>query len=92
MKCLIDVTGIDRSRLSPYHIGFILGPCINASGRLDSAQRALLMFTCDTYEEALPVAMELKELNDSRKELTERYLDKAVKIITEKGRQYGIIK
>lgn len=81
MKSLIDVTGIDRSKLSPYHIGFILGPCINASGRLDSANRALLMFTSDTYEEALPIAMELKELNDSRKELTERYLDKAVEII-----------
>lgn len=81
MKSLIDVTGIDRSKISPYHMGFILGPCINASGRLDSAQRALRMFMSNTYEEAFPIAMELKELNDSRKELTERYLNKAVEII-----------
>ncbi len=87
MNCLIDVTGVDRSRLAPYHIGFILGPCINATGRLDSAFRALEMFNAETYEEALMAANELKSLNDSRKELTDHYRDEAVEMIDKAGRE-----
>ncbi|MBR5766237.1 MAG: single-stranded-DNA-specific exonuclease RecJ [Lachnospiraceae bacterium] len=81
MNCLIDVTGIDRNRLSPYHIGFILGPCINATGRLDSANRALDMFMAASHAAALKTAEELKSLNESRKEMTERFKEKAVDMI-----------
>jgi single-stranded-DNA-specific exonuclease len=78
MSCLIDVQKVDRSRLSPYHIGFILGPCINATGRLDSPVRALEMFMKDSHEEALAIAAELKSLNDVRKEMTEQYTGLAI--------------
>ncbi|MCR5356726.1 MAG: single-stranded-DNA-specific exonuclease RecJ [Lachnospiraceae bacterium] len=81
MNCLIDVTGIDRMRISPYHIGFILGPCINATGRLDSATRALDMLMASSHEEALKTAEELKSLNDSRKEMTDKFRDKAIEMI-----------
>lgn len=73
MNCLMDVQKVDRSRLSPYHIGFILGPCINATGRLDSPKRALEMFLKGSHEEALAIALELKDLNDKRKDMTEHY-------------------
>ncbi|MCR4807300.1 MAG: single-stranded-DNA-specific exonuclease RecJ [Lachnospiraceae bacterium] len=85
MQCLIDVTGVDRNRLSPYHIGFILGPCINATGRLDSADRALSMFLTDDHAKALTIAGELKSLNDSRKDKTEYYKNKAIEMIEESG-------
>ena len=78
MKCLIDVKKIDRDRLSPYHIGFILGPCINATGRLDTPTRALEMFMKEDPGEALLIAGELSSLNDSRKDLTERYSKEAI--------------
>ncbi len=81
MRCLIDVTGVDRGRLSPYIIGFVLGPCINATGRLDTAGRALEMFLEENHEEALKTALELKSLNDSRKDLTEKFRFKAEEII-----------
>ena len=73
MNCLMDVQKVDRSRLSPYHIGFILGPCINATGRLDSPKRALEMFLKESHGEALAIALELKDLNDKRKDMTEHY-------------------
>ncbi len=81
MKCLIDVTGLDRGRLSAHHIGFVLGPCINATGRLDLADRALALFMQDKYEDALMIATELKSLNDSRKDMTERFKDTAFGMI-----------
>ena len=81
MNALIDAVRIDRSSLTPYSIGFILGPCINATGRLDSAVRALDMFMSGTYEEAFKTAQELKSLNDSRKEMTELYKKQALDMI-----------
>lgn len=81
MNALIDAVRIDRNAMTPYTIGFVLGPCINATGRLDSADRALKMFGSDSYEEAFGMAQELRELNDSRKELTELYRKAAVDII-----------
>lgn len=78
MKALIDVTGVDRAKLSPYHIGFILGPCINATGRLATANNALNLFLSESEREAALIANELKSLNDSRKDLTERFLEEAI--------------
>ncbi len=81
MRCLIDVTNVDRNRLSPYIIGYVLGPCINATGRLDTAKRALEMFLKDSHDEALKIALELKALNDSRKDLTDKYRTQAEELI-----------
>lgn len=81
LKALMDVNEIDRSKLSSYHIGFILGPCLNATGRLDTAVRATALFQAEGTAEAVRIAMELKELNDSRKDMTVRGVEQAVSLI-----------
>ena len=81
LKALIECTGIDVDRLNAYHIGFVLGPCINASGRLDTAKRALELLNARTRREAVMLAEDLKALNDSRKEMTERGVAEAVNVI-----------
>ena len=81
LKALIECTGIDTERLNTYHIGFVLGPCINASGRLDTAKRALELLNARTRREAVMLAEDLKALNDSRKEMTEKGVEEAVQLI-----------
>ena len=83
MQALITVNGLNDKPLSAYHIGFVLGPCLNATGRLDTAYRALQMFTTHDSAEAVTIAGELKELNDSRKNMTLRGTEQAVRLIEE---------
>lgn len=75
---LIRVNNLERENISPYHIGFILGPCLNASGRLDTAKRALQLLLADSREEAAVLAGDLKNLNESRKDMTAHGLEKAI--------------
>ena len=77
LKALIECTGIDKNSLNSYHIGFVLGPCINASGRLDTAKRALELLRAGTQKEADILAGDLKALNDSRKDMTEEAVKQA---------------
>ena len=72
LRALMTCTNIPKDGISPYHIGFILGPCLNASGRLDTAKRALELLEAKDPAEAAILAEDLKALNDSRKELTEK--------------------
>lgn len=81
LKALMECTGVPVERLSAYHIGFVLGPCINASGRLDTAKRALELLTASSRREAVMLAGDLKALNDSRKEMTEKGVQDAVKLV-----------
>ena len=83
LRALITVNGLEQKALSPYHIGFVIGPCLNATGRLDSATRALELF--DTQEEAKAaiIAGDLKALNDSRKEMTAKGVEEAIHQIEE---------
>lgn len=81
MSALIEVNDISRDRLSAFHIGFVLGPCINASGRLDTAKRALELLNTENRALALERARELKELNDERKALTEQGVEAATELI-----------
>lgn len=81
LKALIECTGVDVDRLNAYHIGFVIGPCINASGRLDTAKRALELLNARTRRDAVMLAEDLKALNDSRKEMTERGVAEAVDLI-----------
>ena len=67
LRALIECTGVQVERLSAYHIGFVLGPCLNASGRLDTAKRALELLCAKTKKEADILAGDLKALNDNRK-------------------------
>ncbi len=70
LKALIDVNGLKCEDIRSYHIGFVIGPCINAGGRLDTAKRALELFSARDKGVADRLAGDLKALNDSRKELT----------------------
>ena len=81
MSALIEVNELARDTLSAFHIGFVLGPCINASGRLATAKRALELLDTKDPTLAMERAAELKELNDERKELTEQGLAQAVDLI-----------
>lgn len=81
LKALIQCTGIDVENLNTYHIGFILGPCINACGRLDTAKRALELLNASNRREAVMMAEDLKALNESRKEMTEQGVEKAIQMI-----------
>lgn len=81
LRSLIKVNGLDESDICAYHIGFVLGPCINASGRLDTAKRALALLLAETEGEALQMAEELKSLNDERKSMTLEGFEKAVELV-----------
>lgn len=70
LRALLTANELTQKRLTGYHVGFILGPCLNATGRLDTAARALAMFRTKDQAEAVTIAGELKALNDSRREMT----------------------
>ncbi|MFR5356262.1 MAG: single-stranded-DNA-specific exonuclease RecJ [Clostridia bacterium] len=78
ISALIEVNEISRETISAFHIGFVLGPCINASGRLDTAKRALDLLKTTDYEKALVNAAELKALNDERKSMTDDGVQQAL--------------
>nr|WP_315104331.1 single-stranded-DNA-specific exonuclease RecJ [uncultured Catonella sp.] len=81
LKALLEVSGLtDRAEITVYHCGFILGPMINASGRLESAVKAIELFLEKNREEALITAKELQELNNERKDITELSLIRAAEI------------
>lgn len=81
LKALIRVNGLDPDQISAYHIGFVLGPCINASGRLDTAKRALGLLLAENDQDALILAQELKDLNDERKDMTRKGVEQAIELI-----------
>ena len=81
LKALIRAIGLEDQKITSYDIGFRLGPCINASGRLDTAMRSLALLQSEDEEEAAKLAGDLKALNDSRKALTEKGTEEAYKLI-----------
>ena len=87
MQALLAVNDLKDKTLSAYHIGFVLGPCLNATGRLDTAHRALQMFRSRDMGQAVSIAGELKELNDSRKNMTLQGVEQAVKLTEQGGAQ-----
>lgn len=87
LRSLIEVNGLERDSIGAYHIGFVLGPCINAGGRLDTAKRALELFASEDKEAADRLAGDLKALNDSRKELTKDGVEEAVHQVLDTGRR-----
>lgn len=78
LRKLVEKTGLDITDLSAYHIGFVIGPCLNAGGRLQTAKAALRLFLSEDEEEAERLAEELKELNDIRKDMTKKGEDEAI--------------
>ena len=77
LRALIRANGLE-GEITPYHVGFVIGPCLNAGGRLDTAERALKLLCAESEAEAAELAGDLKNLNESRKELTSRGLEEAV--------------
>lgn len=77
LKALMGCTGVNVDKLSPYHIGFVIGPCMNVSGRLDTAKRALELLEAKKVAEADLLAGDLKALNDSRKDMTAQAVEEA---------------
>ncbi len=77
LKALINVNGLDAKAISAYHYGFVLGPCLNASGRLELASRAMALFLEEDEATAAEMAKVLKDLNDSRKDLTVKGVEEA---------------
>ncbi len=82
-RALIAANGLTDGSISAYHIGFVLGPCINATGRLDTAKRALKLLMAPTPELAKTLAEELKSLNDERKDMTVKGVEEAVEQVEE---------
>lgn len=78
---LCRVNNLEPENITPYHIGFVLGPCLNATGRLDTAKRALKLLCSDRREEASHLAGDLKSLNESRKELTAEGVEEAIALV-----------
>lgn len=81
LRALINAIGLENQKITSYDIGFRLGPCINASGRIDTAMRSLALLQAESEEEAATLAGDLKALNDSRKALTEEGMKKAFDMI-----------
>lgn len=81
LKALIRVNNLENREITAYHIGFILGPCMNASGRLSTAKRALRLLMAEDPRETASLARDLKELNDSRKDMTAKGVEEAVEIV-----------
>lgn len=87
MRSLMQTKNLELGSIRAYHIGFVLGPCLNASGRLDTARKALLLLKTKDEVYAGKIAEELAELNEERKELTEQGIEDAIADIEEKGLQ-----
>lgn len=83
LKALLECTKVNVDRLSAYHLGFVIGPCLNASGRLDTAKRALNLLCARTQRDADMLAGDLKALNDSRKDLTVQAVEEAIAHVEE---------
>lgn len=81
LKALMEVNGIEPKKLSAYHLGFVIGPCLNATGRLDSAKRALELLGAEDMRLAVTVAGELQEMNDSRKLMTQKGVEEAINYV-----------
>ncbi|MDC7294201.1 single-stranded-DNA-specific exonuclease RecJ [Butyrivibrio sp. DSM 10294] len=92
LRALIHVNSLDENKISVYHYGFVIGPCLNATGRLELASRALALFTEEDESEAAKIAEDLKNLNDSRKDLTKEGVDEATEMVEEAIRKEGMPK
>lgn len=85
LRSLIQVNGLDEKNLTGYHMGFVIGPCLNATGRLDNAMRGLELLTAQNENDAAKIAGDLKALNDSRKMMTQEGVDAAAREMEEQS-------
>lgn len=83
LLALMNCNSVDRDQLTTFHLGYVIGPCLNASGRLDTAKKGLELLLANTEEEAGRLSGEVKALNDLRKNMTAENVEKAVQLIKE---------
>lgn len=81
IKALIQETGIQEKKIGTYHVGFIIGPCINATGRLDTASISVELFLCEEEQKAISLAKRLHELNIERQNMTTKGVEEITQII-----------
>ncbi len=81
LTALMEAGNVDKEQLSAFHLGFVIGPCLNASGRLDTAKKGLELLLAEKEEEAVRVAAEVRGLNELRKNMTAENVEKAVSLI-----------
>lgn len=92
LRALLQVTGLlEQEKLSAYHLGFQLGPCINAGGRLESAKTALRLFLSEDEAEASSYAVRLKELNEARKDMTREACERAYEQVEQRYREDRVL-
>ena len=91
LRCLIEKNNLDIAHISAYHIGFVIGPCLNAGGRLQTAKLALRLLLSEEPEEADRLAQELKDLNDQRKDMTARGVEEAAQQVEERYRNDKVL-
>ena len=91
LRTLIEKLHLDDQQIGTYHIGFIIGPCINAGGRLESAESALQLFMTEDAEEAARLAEHLISLNEERKSMTEAGVSEGIRLVEEKYRDDRVL-
>jgi len=85
LRALLEVTGCLNRKITAYTLGFVIGPCINATGRLSTAREAMELFLCQDREDALERAKILEQLNNERKDMTSKGVEEAVAYLEESG-------
>ena len=91
LRALIRANQLDPAKISAYHIGFIIGPCLNAGGRLQTAKLALGLLLAEDEREAEELAAELKILNDQRKDMTQEGVIEAQAQVEEHYREDKVL-
>ena len=91
INALMDANQISKEAVGAYHMGFVLGPCLNASGRLDVAVKGLRLLLCENQEEAAVQAQEITELNRTRKDMTAKGVEEAKRQVLEGGKLENVL-
>lgn len=86
LMALLEVQGLSAEQIKAYHIGFVIGPCFNAAGRIDTVTKAFELLEASDYRKALALAEELKEINDTRKQMTVEATEEALRLLETDGR------
>lgn len=86
LRALMEVQGLAEKEVRAYHIGFVIGPCFNAAGRIDTVTKAFQLLEAGDRGEALALARELKEINDTRKQMTQEAAEQAYEVLEASGK------
>lgn len=87
LRALLEAQELNGKEIKAYHIGFVLGPCFNAAGRIDTVKKAFELLFEKDYRKALKLAQELKEINDKRRQMTEEATEEAFRILEKSGKK-----